>query len=70
MPPEWLPSVAEARLVPARVRWPRQRARWASTFAGAVGQALHFLDLLERWNAVYNLTAIRDPEPHVYSTTF
>jgi 16S rRNA (guanine527-N7)-methyltransferase len=30
--------------------------------AGQRGQALAYLDLIARWNQVYNLTAIRDPQ--------
>ena len=28
---------------------------------GQLDSVLHYLDLLERWNKAYNLTAIRDP---------
>lgn len=28
----------------------------------AVGQLMHYLALLQKWNKVYNLTAIRDPQ--------
>src|SRR5687768_2839313 len=29
--------------------------------ADAAGRLLRYLDLLQRWNATYNLTAVRDP---------
>ncbi len=30
--------------------------------AGEAGRLAHYLELLQRWNATYNLTAVRDPQ--------
>jgi len=37
-------------------------AQGLTVTAGQAARLVHYLDLLQRWNATYNLTAVRDPE--------
>lgn len=37
-------------------------AQGLTATAGQAARLVHYLELLQRWNATYNLTAVRDPE--------
>jgi 16S rRNA (guanine527-N7)-methyltransferase len=55
---------------PSPQDWPKQLDRGLSELglplgAGARGRLLAYLDLLARWNKIYNLTAVRDPREMV-----